>query len=134
MSAFSDANAGERAVAVEVSPETLKRTTLGVLRQGGEVNLEPALAAGEAMGGHWVQGHVDGVIRMLERRLVGEWHEFVFELPAAYRGQIVEKGSVTLDGISLTVSRLHQQNFRGRPRTPYARGHDIRSTRAPKTP
>lgn len=101
----------EAAVSVEVSPETLARTTLGLLEAGSEVNLEPALAAGDAMGGHWVQGHVDGVTRLIERRLVGEWHEFTFELPHAYRGQVVEKGSVTLDGTSLTVSRLHAESF-----------------------
>ena len=99
------------AVSVEVSPETLDRTTIGELQVGSEVNLEPALAAGDAMGGHWVQGHVDGVVRMLDRRLVGEWHELTFELPKAYRGQVVEKGSVTLDGTSLTVSRLHAESF-----------------------
>jgi len=101
----------EAAVSVEVSPETLDRTTIGLLVEGAQVNLEPALAAGDAMGGHWVQGHVDGVTQLVDRRLVGEWHEFVFEPPEEYRGQVVEKGSVTLDGTSLTVSRLHQNSF-----------------------
>ncbi|MEO1084404.1 MAG: riboflavin synthase [Acidobacteriota bacterium] len=105
------AAAPERAVAVELSPETLDRTTLGALDAGDAVNLEPALMAGDAMGGHWVQGHVDTVVRLLERRIVGEWHEFAFEIPEAYRGQMVEKGSVTLDGTSLTISRLTDASF-----------------------
>ncbi|MEM1182547.1 MAG: riboflavin synthase [Acidobacteriota bacterium] len=100
-----------RAVAVEVSPETLDRTTLGAVNAGDEVNFEPALMAGDAMGGHWVQGHVDTVVRLVERRVVGEWHEFAFEIPDAYRGQMVEKGSVTLDGTSLTISRLNEASF-----------------------
>ena len=90
----ADGDSSSAAVSVEVSPETLDRTTLGDLQVDSEVNLEPALAAGDAMGGHWVQGHVDGVVRMLDRRLVGEWHELTFELPRGYRGQVVEKGLV----------------------------------------
>lgn len=92
-------------VAVELSPETLRRTTLGELAAGDAVNLEPALAAGEAMGGHWVQGHVDATLELLERRPAGEHLEARFALPARFDGLVVEKGSVTLDGVSLTVSR-----------------------------
>lgn len=91
-------------VAVELSPETLRRTTLGDLAAGDAVNLEPALAAGEAMGGHWVQGHVDATLELLERRPSGEHLEARFELPPQFDGLVVEKGSVTLDGVSLTVS------------------------------
>ncbi|MEM8994813.1 MAG: riboflavin synthase, partial [Acidobacteriota bacterium] len=108
---FLEPEPSERAVAVEVSPETLDRTSLGGLDAGDAVNLEPALMAGDAMGGHWVQGHVDTVVRLLERRIVGEWHEFAFEIPEAYRGQMVEKGSVTLDGTSLTISKLTDASF-----------------------
>ncbi|MEO1366237.1 MAG: riboflavin synthase [Acidobacteriota bacterium] len=108
---FLEPAAPGRAVAVEVSPETLDRTSLGGLGAGDAVNLEPALMAGDAMGGHWVQGHVDTVVRLIERRIVGEWHEFAFEIPEAYRGQMVEKGSVTLDGTSLTISKLTETSF-----------------------
>lgn len=108
---FPSAPGAEGAVAVELSPETLERTTLGGLAGGDAVNLEPALLAGDAMGGHWVQGHVDTVVRLVERRTVGEWHEFAFEIPEAFRGQMVEKGSVTLDGTSLTISRLLASSF-----------------------
>lgn len=92
---------------VELSPETLHRTTLGELVAGDAVNLEPALRLGEPLGGHWVQGHVDGVLRLLARRDLQAHRELVFELPAAWRGFVVEKGSVTLDGVSLTVAHLY---------------------------
>lgn len=89
---------------VELSPETLARTALGELRAGGEINLEPALAAGDAMGGHWVQGHVDGTVEVVERRDLGDHRELAFALPPEYEPYLVEKGSVALDGVSLTVS------------------------------
>jgi riboflavin synthase len=91
-------------VVVELSPETLRRTTLGDLAAGDAVNLEPALAAGEAMGGHWVQGHVDATLELLERRARGDHVEARFALPAEHEAVVVEKGSVTLEGVSLTVS------------------------------
>jgi riboflavin synthase len=99
----------------DLAPETLARTTLGELREGDEVNLEPALRTGQALGGHWVQGHVDGVVDVLEVRDRSEdevevstgWfghRELRFSLPQWARSGVVEKGSVTLDGVSLTVS------------------------------
>lgn len=98
----------------DLAPETLARTTLGALRQGDEVNLEPALRTGQALGGHWVQGHVDGVVEVLDVRdrsdeapAAGPWfghRELRFSLPSWARTGVVEKGSVTLDGVSLTVS------------------------------
>lgn len=91
-------------VVVELSPETLRRTTLADLGVGDAVNLEPALAAGEAMGGHWVQGHVDATVELLERRDRGDHVEARFALAAGYEAVVVEKGSVTLEGVSLTVS------------------------------
>lgn len=96
---------------VELSPETLARTTLLGLRQGSEVNLEPALRAGDALGGHWVQGHVDGVVRLLERRDLADFREAAFSLPPDLEPYVVEKGSVTLDGVSLTVSALPPGRF-----------------------
>jgi riboflavin synthase len=99
----------------DLAPETLARTTLGELREGDEVNLEPALRTGQAFGGHWVQGHVDGVVDVREVRDRSEdevevstgWfgHRVLrFSLPQWARSGVVEKGSVTLDGVSLTVS------------------------------
>lgn len=96
---------------VELSPETLRRTSLGGLEAGSRVNLEPALAAGEPLGGHWVQGHVDATLEVLAVRELAEHREIEFELPSQYAPYVVEKGSVTLDGVSLTVSALHQRSF-----------------------
>lgn len=98
-------------VVVELSPETVARTHLGELAEGAEVNLEPALRAGDPMGGHWVQGHVDGSVAVLERRDLGDHSEVVFELPPEHAPYLVVKGSVNLDGVSLTVSRRLQDRF-----------------------
>lgn len=89
---------------VELAPETLRRTTLGSLRGGSAVNLEPALRAGDALGGHWVQGHVDTTVGVCARDDLVAHRELAFELPAAMAPMVVEKGSVTLDGVSLTVA------------------------------
>jgi len=97
--------------AVELSPETLARTTLGGLRRASEVNLEAALRAGEPLGGHWVQGHVDTVLRVLDRRDRGDHGVLRFELPEGYRAYVVEKGSVAVDGVSLTVAALAAESF-----------------------
>ncbi|MEE8526075.1 MAG: riboflavin synthase [Thermoanaerobaculia bacterium] len=97
--------------AVELSPETLSRTTLGSLVEGSPVNLEPALRMGDVLGGHWVQGHVDGTLAVLARRDLEEHREITFELPQEVRGLVVEKGSVTLDGVSLTVAGLDEAAF-----------------------
>ena len=103
---------GDDAVStVELSPETLERTGLGELSEGDELNLEPALAAGDALGGHWVQGHVDGRLAVVERRDLDAHRELAFELPVEHRVHVVEKGSVTLDGVSLTVSALLDDRF-----------------------
>jgi riboflavin synthase len=99
------------AVTLELSPETLARTTLGTLSPGAQVNLEPALAAGEALGGHWVQGHVDGTVAVTGRRDRDPHRELTFELPAALSPYVVEKGSVTVDGVSLTVAALSPGAF-----------------------
>jgi len=90
----------------DVSPETLARSTIGVLKTGSKVNLERPLRAGDELGGHIVQGHVDGVGRVerLERGRDGV-RLTVWTEPALLR-YVVEKGSVTLDGVSLTVSDL----------------------------
>jgi riboflavin synthase len=100
-----------RRSAVELSPETLARTTLESLPVGSAINLEPALRAGDALGGHWVQGHVDGTVEVVAIRPRGEHREVAFSLPAEYAAQVVEKGSVTLDGVSLTVSALEADRF-----------------------
>src|SRR3954468_4328823 len=88
--------------AFELSLETLSRTTLGRLQEGAEVNVEPALRVGEALGGHYVQGHVDGVGRI--RSFDGEtlW----LDVPEELLRYCVEKGSLTVSGVSLTIAAL----------------------------
>jgi riboflavin synthase len=90
--------------AADLVAETLRRTALGGLRPGDRVNLELPLAAGGRLGGHLVQGHVDGVGRVLERAPVGAGEELRVELPAQLERYVVEKGSVAVDGVSLTVA------------------------------
>jgi riboflavin synthase len=95
----------------DVSGETLSRTTLGVLVPGSAVNLEPALAAGSALGGHLVTGHVDGVATARDSREADGALQATVEAPAALARFIAEKGSVTLDGVSLTVGRVAGARF-----------------------
>ena len=98
-------------VAVELSPETLSRTTLGHLRRGDAVNLEPPLRMGDPLGGHWVQGHVDGTARVVDRRDLTDHRVLAFSIPPDLEPLLVEKGSVTVDGVSLTVSALRADRF-----------------------
>ena len=86
----------------DVVPETLRRSSLGRLKPGAAVNVEPALRAGEPLGGHLVQGHVDGVGKI--RR--GDEDGLEIEAPPAVLRYCVEKGSVTVEGVSLTIARL----------------------------
>jgi riboflavin synthase len=85
-------------------PETLRRTTLGRLVPGGRVNLERSLRLGDELGGHWVQGHVDAVARIQSVRRQGQDVLVRVEIPEPLRRYVAEKGSVALDGISLTVA------------------------------
>lgn len=84
------------------SAETRRKTTLASWRSGQHVNLERALAFGDRLGGHLVSGHVDGVGRLLERRSEGDSERFTFVCPDGDTVKMVEKGSITVDGISLT--------------------------------
>ena len=92
-------------------PETLARTTLGGLEAGDEVNLEPALRAGEPLSGHYVQGHVDGVGRVRSVEREGEGLRVWFEPPADLLRYIVEKGSIAVEGVALTVADLDDHGF-----------------------
>lgn len=98
-------------VAVELGEETLDRTALGELTPGDEVNLEPALRLGDPLGGHWVQGHVDGTVEIVAREDHDDHAVLTFSLPPAFQAWVVEKGSVALDGVSLTVARLGAERF-----------------------
>ena len=88
---------------MELSAETLARTTLGSLLAGDPVNLEPALRVGDPLGGHWVQGHVDARTTVVGREDRGGHCTMTFALPADLAPFVVEKGSVAVDGVSLTV-------------------------------
>jgi len=100
-----------RASTVEMGDETLSRTTLGALVDGSAVNLETPLQAGEPLGGHWVQGHVDATVRVLERTDHEEHSVMAFSLPGEMASYVVEKGSVALDGVSLTVTGVGPGRF-----------------------
>lgn len=92
----------------DVSPATLSVTTLGRLTSGTRVNLERALAAGGRFGGHVVQGHVDGVGEVTAFTPEGDHHWMVVDVPPELGPYLVEKGSLAVDGISLTIARLHE--------------------------
>ncbi len=87
----------------DVMGETLRRSTLGTLRVGDPVNLERAARLGDRLGGHLVQGHVDGVGSIVDRAPAGQWETVRISLPEDLARYVVEKGSVTVDGVSLTV-------------------------------
>ena len=93
----------ERIVA-EIVPETLARSTLGTLRPGEPVNLERALRVGDRLGGHWVAGHVDGTAGVRSVRRQAADRRVTIELSPALRRYVATKGSITLDGVSLTVA------------------------------
>lgn len=110
------------AFSVEASAETLACSTLGDWALGTQVNLERALRLGDELGGHIVSGHVDGVARLVERRPEGESVRFVIEAPAALMPYIASKGSVALDGVSLTVNEIATDRF-GVNIIPYTLAH-----------
>lgn len=95
----------------DASLETLRRTTLGSLRPGSQVNLERALAVGERLGGHMVQGHVDGTAEMISVKPEGNAYRLRFGFPEELGRYIAMKGSITVDGISLTVAGLGDNWF-----------------------
>lgn len=99
------------AFAVEASAETLACTTLGGWREGSAVNLERALRVGDELGGHIVSGHVDGVAKTVSRRPEGDSVRFTFEAPDSLARFVASKGSVALDGVSLTVNEVDGARF-----------------------
>ncbi|MDT5034274.1 MAG: riboflavin synthase [Actinoplanes sp.] len=95
----------------DVMGETLRRSSLGVLKPGSPVNLERAATVGSRLGGHLVQGHVDGVARIIAREPADNWEVLRFSLPADLGRYVVEKGSITVDGVSLTVLAVDDESF-----------------------
>ncbi|MFV2013095.1 MULTISPECIES: riboflavin synthase [unclassified Micromonospora] len=92
--------------AVDVMKETFDRSSLGTLRPGDPVNLERAATLATRLGGHLVQGHVDGVATVVGRTAGDRWEQVRFSLPAGLRRYVVEKGSIAVDGVSLTVMEM----------------------------
>lgn len=97
--------------AADVSPETLRCTSLGRLSRGSKVNLERALRLSDRLGGHMVTGHVDGLARIVDRRQEGNAWLFRFQVESAVGSSLVAKGSVTVDGISLTINEVTNESF-----------------------
>ena len=97
--------------AVDVSAETLSKTTLGSWQVGTQINLEPSLKVGDELGGHIVSGHVDGVAKIVSIKPEGDSHRLVIEAPNVLAKFIAPKGSVALDGISLTVNEVNDNQF-----------------------
>ncbi|MDZ4783814.1 MAG: riboflavin synthase [Planctomycetia bacterium] len=95
----------------EAGPETLAKTNLGRLQPGSLVNVERSLCLGDRLGGHLVTGHVDDVGVLESRRDEGDWSTCWFRFPEALSGQLVSKGSITIDGVSLTVVNVEAERF-----------------------
>jgi len=98
-------------VSLHAAPETLARSTLGGLTAGAAVNVEPAVRAGEPLGGHYVQGHVDAVGRVQAVEAEGDGLRVFVEAPPEILRYCVEKGSIALDGVSLTIAGLADDSF-----------------------
>jgi riboflavin synthase len=118
------------ALTVEASNETLARTTLGAWQPGRRINLERALALGEELGGHLVTGHIDARARIVARQPDGDSARFTLETDAALAPFIAAKGSVALDGVSLTVNEIDGNRF-GVNIIPYTLAHTTWEDRHP---
>lgn len=101
----------ETSARFQAGPETLRRTNLGELAVGDRVNLERALRMGDRLGGHLVQGHIDGIGQVAERLRQGDWELIWFACAADLTAQMVSKGSVAVDGVSLTLVDVAAERF-----------------------
>jgi riboflavin synthase len=99
------------AFVADVSEETMAKSTLGQLMQGGKVNLERAVRLSDRLGGHLVTGHIDGVGRLLLRHPSGNSTVYQFQIPRALLDYVVPKGSIAIDGISLTVAKIKGESI-----------------------
>lgn len=100
-----------RSLQFDVSQETLQRTSLGQLKTGSEANLEKALAVGDRLGGHMVSGHVDGLGEVISKTASARSWQYKIKVPAELERYIAEKGSITIDGVSLTVNGVFDGGF-----------------------
>ncbi|WP_292758574.1 riboflavin synthase [Methylophaga sp. UBA2689] len=100
-----------RSLQFDVSQETLQRTSLGQLKTGSEANLEKALAVGDRLGGHMVSGHVDGLGEVISKTASARSWQYKIKAPAELERYIAEKGSITIDGVSLTVNGVFDGGF-----------------------
>jgi len=116
--------------AFQVGPETLDKTSLGSLAAGERVNLERALRAGDPIGGHFVTGHIDIAGLILEKQQTGDWLTVWFSFPASFGELLVPKGSVAVDGVSLTVVAVENERF-SVMLIPFTRDHTTLGTKQP---
>jgi riboflavin synthase len=100
-----------QAITTDISNETLARTTLGSLGSGTRVNLERALAVGDRFGGHFVQGHIDTTGRLIAKESEGEFAVYRWSFPSAYAELVASKGSIAVDGVSLTIVDPDESSF-----------------------
>lgn len=101
----------EQTWAFDAGSETLSRTNLGKLTEGSPVNIERSLKVGDQLGGHFVSGHIDAVGSLDERRDEGDWSTFWFNMPARLGKQMISKGSIAVDGVSLTLVDVEPDRF-----------------------
>lgn len=98
-------------MAFQAGPETLSRTNLGDLKVGSPVNLERALAVGDRLGGHFVSGHIDATGQLIEKIDQGDWSDYWFSVPRAQAREMASKGSIAVDGVSLTIVASEPDRF-----------------------
>jgi len=98
-------------MAFQAGPETLSRTNLGDLKAGSPVNLERALAVGDRLGGHFVSGHIDATGKLIEKIAQGDWSVYWFSVPRAQAREMASKGSIAVDGVSLTIVASEPDRF-----------------------
>jgi riboflavin synthase len=101
----------DKTFSFQCGPETLARTNLGELKEGSPVNLERALALGDRLGGHFVSGHIDGQARLLKIDDLGDYQNYYFTITEAAAKQMASKGSVAVDGVSLTLVDCNKDTF-----------------------
>lgn len=95
----------------EISKETLEKTNINSLKKGDKINIEFSLKIGDELGGHFVSGHVDTVSEIIDIKKIASSHRFTFKIPPGFREFIYQKGSIALNGISLTVNEVNQDSF-----------------------